>query len=260
MGAGAKLTWLQTPSAITGATLPTQLFNTSSSSSSTVLCEGVDFSAITGTIADLTGGNTQYTFVGCKLHASATVANTALVGDDGMLTLINCDSGATNYRHEKHTFAGVQTVDIAVVRSGGATNGTTPIAWKIATDADAEFLAPFESLPISIWNDTSGSSRTLTVHGIWGGGSVPTNENIWIEVKYPGSATTPLLSRASSGKADFLAVATNYSADTSTWGGSTTDWTMAVTFTPMMKGPLTVRVYAALASSTFYIDPEPVLT
>jgi hypothetical protein len=35
---------------------------------------------------------------------------------------------------------------------------------------------------------------------------------------------------------------------------------MSVTFTPQQKGAVTIYVKAAKASSTFYIDPKPVLS
>jgi hypothetical protein len=34
---------------------------------------------------------------------------------------------------------------------------------------------------------------------------------------------------------------------------------MLATFTPQEKGPLTIYVRAAKASSTFYIDPKPIV-
>jgi hypothetical protein len=33
-----------------------------------------------------------------------------------------------------------------------------------------------------------------------------------------------------------------------------------VSFTPQLKGPLTIRIKAAKASTTYYIDPTPVVT
>jgi hypothetical protein len=146
------------------------------------------------------------------------------------------------------------------VRTGGATDGTTPIAWKIVTTANSEWEFPFECLPISIWNETVGSAITVTVQGIWGGGAVPLNDEIWIDVEYLGTSGFPLATKATCTKADGLAAGTNLPAGSGTWGGSTTKFALAATFTPREKGPLTIYVRAAKVSSTFYVDPKPVVT
>jgi hypothetical protein len=174
--------------------------------------------------------------------------------------LLRCDSGDTNYRHERYRYAGMQTTETTIVRTGGASDGTTPIAWKIITTANSKRYKPFEALPISIWNETTGSAITLTVQGIWGGGAVPTNADIWMDVEYLGTSGFPLGGFASSGPADQLAAGTNLSAGSGTWGGSTTKFTLSKQITPQEKGPITVYIKAALASSTFYIDPKITVT
>ncbi len=251
--------WMNTLSAIAGATIPAALFDDGGSQGSHVITlRGVDLSAIAGgSILGTIASPGVIVIDQCKLHASTTVTAPTGLGSD--LIILNSDSGTTYYRHEKYNYAGTQTVEIAIVRTGGASDGTTPISWQIDTTANSEYLFPFESLPIVVWNDTL-SEITLTLQGIWGEGVVPTNAEIWMEVEYPGSALTPIASFANTGKADYLAAATNYAAGSGTWGGSTTKFAMSATFTPAMKGPLTVRVYAALASKTFYIDPKPVLS
>ena len=155
---------------------------------------------------------------------------------------------------------GQQTVETTIVRTGGASDGTTAIAWKIVTTADSEKEAPYEALPISLWNDTTGSPKTLTLQGIWGGGAVPNNDDIWMEVEYLGTSGFPIVSKVSSGRATPLTAGSAIPAGSGTWGGSTTKFAMSVTFTPAMKGPVTVYVKAALPSSTFYVDPKPVIS
>lgn len=156
-------------------------------------------------------------------------------------------------------------METTIVRGGGATQpdadgDDTTVAWKITTTANSKWVLPFESLPIAIWNDTVGSAVTATVYGIWGGGAVPNHDEIWLEVEYPGSTSYPLGSFANDTKADNLASGAAQSSDASTWGGSTTAFALAVTFTPQMAGPIYARVKAAKASSTFYIDPKVTLS
>jgi hypothetical protein len=222
---------------------------------------GADLSNVVALFATTQSSITTTNFINCKLNASATVATPSVRYSE--VSLINCDSGATNYRHEKYTYEGTQTVETTIVRTGGATNGTTPISWKIVTTANSKLAFPFESLPIAIWNDTTATTRTITLYGIWGGGAVPTNADIWFELNYMGSSATPISTFATCGVADVLASGTNLTTDTSTWGGSTTKFLMSVTLSspqPNMKGPIYLTVKAAKISSTFYIDPKPVIT
>lgn len=226
------------------------------------MLEAVDLTALSTNALAAAGMNRSYRFIlkDCKVGAISLPTPT---GSGGLaaqeIILARCDSGATNYRHEKVNYAGKQSIETTIVRTGGATDGTTPIAWKIETTANSELLFPFECMPITVWNETVGSV-TVTVHGIWGDGAVPDNNEIWMEVEYLDDGSSPQGSFATSGLADFLATATAHAADTSTWGGSTTDFKMEVTITPALKGPFTIYVKAAAASATFYIDPKPVLS
>lgn len=256
--------WVSTASAIAGASIPTTLFGASSTAYANAVIEGVDFSALGSgkTIFGATGA-VNAVIKNCKLGASVTVAATPN-SRGSSVSVINTDSSGTNYRHEKYAYAGAQTVETTIVRTGGASDGTTSIAWKIVTTANSKWLFPFESLPIAIWNDTTAANVTVTVYGIWGGGAVPNNDEIWIEVSYMGSSATPIATiNTSNTKADNLATGSALASDTSTWGGSTTKFKMEVTLSspqPAMKGLIYVTVKAAKASSTFYIDPKIVLS
>jgi len=245
---------------ITGSTFPTTLFSPALSGiGGNLVVDGVDLSSITGTIV---GSATSQALVArlmdCKINGSATIAATP--NQRGRIQYLRLDSGGTNYKHGLITYAGSQVQETTIVLTGGASDGTTPVSWKIVTTANSTEFFPFESLPIAIWNDTTGSSVTATVQGIWGGGSVPNNDDIWGEVEYLGSNSSPLASFVNNGRADILAANSALSAGSGTWGGSTTKFKLNVTFTPQQKGWILFRVKAAKASSTFYIDPKVVLT
>jgi hypothetical protein len=256
--------WRNTASAVTGATIPTELMSFTGSFTGSFYGEGIDLSALGSgkslvRVSELVPN--QAIFKDCKLGASVTVAANNTVGPGGVeVALIRCASGDTNYRTEKYTYAGTQTTETTIVRSGGASDGTTPISTKIVTTANAEWEFPFECLPITIWNETVGSAVTATIEGIWGTASVPLNSDIWIDVEYLGTSGFPLALKATSGKASGLAAGTNIPAGSGTWGGSTTKFAMSVTITPQEKGPITIYVKAAKISSTFYVDPKPVIT
>jgi hypothetical protein len=260
-----KLIWRNTASAIVGATLPTTLFNTTSSG--VVICEGVDLSALgsgkTLVPAGTAAANSFFHFFNCALGASVTIAATPGSMGGPFVDAILCDSGATGYVQRRYWYQGTLQEETTVVRSGGASDGITPISWKIVTTANSRWTSPFESFPISIWNSRTAATVTVTVYGIWGSGAVPNTDDIWIDVEYLGSSSTPLASLGSGTKANNLATGTAWATDSSSWGGSTTAFKMSVSLSspqPQIAGYLHIYVKAAKASSTFYIDPLPVLS
>jgi hypothetical protein len=259
----SRFEWVDTASAIDSAgSAPTTLFNFPSSAPAHVVLEGVDLSFLGAakTLFPALGNPIDVLMKDCKLNASVTISAAQTAGSlsGGNVRLIRCDS-SNNYRLEKHSYGGDQTTETTIVRTGGASDGTQAIAYKVITTANSRWSDPFTCIPITIWNNTTGSAITATVYGIWGGGAVPNKEDIWIEVDYMGTSGNPQGTLATSGNADILATAA-CDSDASTWGGSTTAFKMAATFTPQNKGPLTVYIRCAKASSTFYIDPKVVLS
>jgi len=261
----AAFSWRDTASAILGATIPTTLFQTSASAaiagSSNILIEGVDISALsTNTIVGAMPHPTKVLIKDCKI-ASGTVIAAAPSDQGGAETVSSRTNGSgVNYRVEKWQYAGTETVETTIVRTGGATDGTTPIAKKLVTSANSALVCPFDAIPIAIWNDVTGSTVTCTVYGVWGGGAVPNNDDIWMDVEYLSSSGDGKGSFATCGKADVLASNAALTSDSSTWGGSTTKFKMVVTFTAQQKGAIFIYVRAAKVSTTFYIDPKAVLT
>jgi len=247
---------------ILGTTFPTTLIK-SGSTHGELLMRGFDFSALGSGKKIITpdpAGLCRYDFIDCKLGASVSISDNATQPNGGIARFIRCDSAGTNYTQYLYTCYGTQSVETTIVRTGGATDGTTAQSWKIVTTANPSWQTPFCSDPLRIWNSITGLSKTLTIYGIWGGGAVPNNDDIWIEVDYLGDIGDPLGTHINSTKASILATNAACSTDTSTWGGSTTKFKMTVTITPQQAGYVNVRVKAAKVSSTFYIDPLLVLS
>jgi hypothetical protein len=189
---------------VLGATIPTTLIT--AGNTTTVIVEGVDLSALGSgkTLCTVAASTNEYKqFVNCKLGSSVTVAATPTTRS-ASVDLVSSDSAAAIYRHERYRFEGTLTPETTIVRTSGATDGITPLAWKVVTTANSTWQFPFESFPISIWNPTTGSSVTLTVYGIWGGGAVPNNDDIWIGIEYLGDSGSPLASLVTSNKANVL--------------------------------------------------------
>lgn len=262
-----RFIWKNTASAIAGATFPTKLLNPTSQGGGVIVCEGVDLSALgSGKTLILNTNNPcvcDFHFIDCTLGSSVTITDTPQ-GPSGPRAYVT-RSAATGIGYAQHQYAYEGTLDheITIVRTGGASDGTTNIAWKIVTTANSRWTLPFEAVPISIWNSTTGSNVTVTLYGIWGGGAVPNNDDIWIDVEYLGASGSPLASIGSGTKSNNLATGSALTSDASTWGGSTTAFKMVVVLStpqPQLAGYLRVYVKAAKASSTFYIDPLPVLS
>ncbi len=257
-----KFKWINTPTAIAGATIPTtQLFSTSASTAGiTVYCEGVDFSALGACPMVLAqAAATSWVFRQCKLGSSYVASGTQTL-PGAVVDLLQCDSSSANYKVERHCLQGDLTTETTIIRTGGASDGTTGYSWKVLTSASPQWHAPFECFPIAIWNNTVGSV-TVTVEGIWTSGSTPTNSEIWMDVEYLGTASFPLAISATMGLADPLATAGNLTTSSETWGGSTTKFKLTKAITTTMKGLIVAYVKIAKASSVaIYIDPQITLT
>lgn len=258
------LRWTNTASAIQGTT-PTTLFKPLAGISNDVFVFGVDLSALasgTNLVDASVAGNHHFWFRNCKLGSSVAITTGSIAGQGGVtVDLVNCDSGDTNYRYAKHRYQGVITQETTIVRTGGASDGTTPISRKMVSSADSKLYSPLVSDPIIVWNETL-SSITVTVEVITDNVTL-TDKEAWIEVEYLGTSGFPLSSiatdRASHDNAH-LGSGTNQTSSSETW--TTTGLTtpvkqkLAATFTPAEKGPLAIRVYLAKASTTMYFCPK----
>jgi hypothetical protein len=260
-----KMKWRNTTSALIGAQVPTNLFTfTTGQRGGAIECIGVDLSAMGSgknicNIASASQGATAR-FMDCKLDAAVTKSTTPTGHGAIVIDFVRTGATGVNYTFHHQDITGTLTEETTIVRTGGATDGTTPIAWKVVTTTSCNYSTPFECPLIAIWNDTTGSSKTATVEGVWGGGAVPNDDDIWLDVEYLGSSSSPQGSFVNDGKANLLATAAGQTSSSETWGGSTTKFKLGVTFTPQQKGWIYSRVKCAKASSTFYIDPLVTLT
>jgi len=180
--------------------------------------------------------------------------------------MYNCDAGDTNYRLWVEDYAGSIKSETTIVRTGGASDGATPLAWQMVTSSNAQYsVNRLESPEIVQWNETTGSSLTATIEIIHdsqgaGSGSKFQDDEIWLEVMYLGTSGFPLGTWISDCKADVLAAAANQADSSETW--TTTGLTtpvkqkLSVTFTPQEKGFIHARVVMAKASKTAYICPK----
>lgn len=207
-----SLLWKNTPSAILGVT-PSALIG--SMTGTPCIFDGVDISALGSgkTIVQSGAQSNEMTLLNCKLGSSVTVAAAPGAIASNRTNLISCDSGGATYRSERYWFEGTQTTETTVVRTGGASDGTTAISWKIVTTANVAWFHPYETFQIAERNTVTGSNRTCTLYGVMNAAALPNTDDIWLDVEYFGASGSPLASFASGTKANILASGSAQSAD-----------------------------------------------
>lgn len=236
---------------------------TYSFSDSYLSVRGFDFSNLgsTTTLVDGTLARCRSVFVDCKLPASwtGTVASGTVVASSAH-TLMNCDSGDTNYRLERAAFAGNVYHETTLVRTGGASDGTTGLAWKLVSNASAKWREMSLDTPeIVRWNETTGGAITVTVEVLHDSATNLTDKEIWLEVMYLGTSGAPLGTLISDAQAGYIGAGTDQTTSSATW--TTTGMSnpnkqkLSVTFTPQEKGFIHAVVKLAKASKTVYVDP-----
>jgi hypothetical protein len=248
--------------ALQGSTFPTTLGVAGSATAYSVY-SGLDFSNYSGNLfnAVARGGKV----INCKLHASTVLVNGSVGPSYGTShMIINSNSGSVLQRNEIVDYEGVLTTETTIVRTAGASDGSTDYSWKFVTNANNKLAQPFSSFEGAIWNESTGSSKTLTFHCVTDNVTL-TNADIWVQAEYLDSNTSPKTSPISSRVATLVTTPANLTSDSGT-GWTTTGLTtpnkqkFSVTFTPNMAGPVRWKVYVSKASSTIYVCPKPDLT
>ena len=242
-------------------TVPTNLVNVAATKAGEYLFRDVDISALNsgsfflvGTSGVWTAGNIA--FQNCKLGANVGMVNGTMVPPSRM-SVHNCDSGSKNYRFFEQDYFGSITQETTIVRTGGATDGVTPISWNITPLATAKFGQPFvtEYFPIAQYNSLTAGSHTATIYLT--SDAVLTNANFWLELENFATAGYPIGTLTTSRVADALTTGTGLTTDASTWAsGKTYNYKITVTFSPAMAGYLKARLYACPGATAVYVDPK----
>lgn len=250
--------WLNTASAISGTSPTTCFGDTAQGSNSWFVFQGVDFSNVT---SNLFAPGSDPIFVNmrdCKLGAAVTVVSGAWGAPGaGRLEMVNCDSGNTNYRYYKSDYFGTEQQETTIVRTGGATDGTTPVSRKLVSGANTNWHWPLDSEWIEYWDNSPGA-KTISIPIITDNVTL-TNADAWIECEFLGTTGFPLGNFANDATADILAAGSNQPTDTSTW--TTTGLVtpvkqlLSASCTTTGKGLIRARVRLAKPSTTLYFDP-----
>jgi hypothetical protein len=246
-----------------------------SSLGQTVYVRDSDLSSLgTNALYFSNGGHGKTIFQNCKVAANYVLTSSTLsIGE--RVEAYKLDSGGTNYQMRIADGLGALASETTIVKSGGATDGTTPLSWKMSSNAACKFPGFYlESGEIHQWNETTGSSITVTVEivhdtNVTAGQGAGTSyafrdDEVWLEVEYSGSAATPIASLLTDRCATYSTTPADQASSSVTW--TTTGLTtpvkqkLSVTFTPQLKGAIKAKVCMAKASKTIYIDPVITIT
>lgn len=242
-------------------TIPTTVFHTGSLSGGTgrKVFRGVDLSAAgTGkNLVNVSGARILWHFENCKLGASVALTTGSIDARGGTtIAFVNCDSADTNYRYHRQDYDGTISQESTIVRTGGASDGTTPISRKMVSTADAKFYSPL-FFDVMFWNETL-SALSLAAEVVSDNVTF-TNSELWMEVEALTNTGFPYASFTNDRAASSLATPANQTTSSVDW--TTTGLTtpvkqkLEVSVTPAEKGWIRCRIYLAKASSTVYVCP-----
>jgi len=250
---------------ISGTTTPTTLFGLNQTKTGhDFVCSGLDFSNLAATVdlLQLSGTQAGSSIIrNCKLPASwsGTLSDSTPTGGNSG-EMHNCDSTDTNYRLWKETYTGSVKHETTLVKTGGASDGTTGLSWNMTSGSQC--IYPHQTLMSpeihSEWNSTTGSSITVTVDFLHDSATNLQDDEIWLEVQYLGTSGFPLSLFVTDGAAA-LATPADQTTSGATWTttgmSNPNEQKLSVTFTPQEEGVVVATVHVAKASYTVYVDP-----
>ena len=227
---------------------------------------GVDLSALTQEVINITGdGDHLAEFHHCKISTAALTSG-SITGIGTRILFSGADDTTGNdlYRLDYFTYWGNVFHDDAIfVTTGGASDGTTPISWKMVTNISAaEFSEPLVSPPIAIWIDSTGA-KTLTIQCLWDSVTDIEDDEIWLEVEYLSASADTESDFINDGLADILASPAPQTTNSTAWTENlTNDNEFAINVTPTINrvGLALCRVHLAKPSTTVYVDPKVTVT
>ena len=231
-----------------------------------LLVENFDFTNLDAS-CELFGGDQETIsakFRNCKMPASwaGGIYSATLTIGRSRVELVNCNNADTNYQLWVEDTFGTVKDEIVFVRSGGATDGTTPLSWEMVSTTSA-WAFPFRALKtvdFHRWIEDVGSPITVTVEILHDSVTNLQDDEVWLEVQYLGTSGFPLGLSVDDGPSDILATPADQATSSATW--TTTGMAnpnkqkLSVTFTPQEKGPIYAVVHLAKSSYTLYVDPK----
>ena len=244
-------------------TMPTALFD-GAIRDSIMEISGVVLSDITSAIFDVSDG---VDIIGrlhhCLLNSGVSLTTGTIFGQGTTILMSGCDDTTGNnlYRLEYVDYWGSTVHDDAIFLN--ASDGTTPISWKMVSTANAvEFSEPTKSPPIFAWVDSTGS-KTFTIQCLWDSVTDIQDDEIWLEIEFLEASADTDSAFADDRMADISATPADQTTNAEVWTETLTndnEFEVAVTVTVNRVGPVVARVHLAKPSTTVYVDPLIVIT
>jgi hypothetical protein len=258
-------------SVLSGGTSPTSVFYAIGGIEGKAT--GLDLSNVSTTatlfVAGI-GAVGKFVFRGLKLPASWTgtifSSGGAPANPGFRVELHDYMAGTSKLQLWAADYQGNVKSEATLVRTGGASDGTSAFSWQMVTNANPEFphmALETPEIPPK-WNATTGASKTVTVEILHDSLTALNDDEVWIDVWYRGTASSSAQTLISDRRASILSSAAAQTTSSETW--TTTGMTnpnkqkLSVTFTPEHAGFIQARVCLAKASKTIYVDPVITVT
>jgi len=212
---GGRFIWRDTASAV-GGSGATNMFSGGNFTEISLI--NVDISGLTGAILAVVNNPVQINL--SRVKTASGFGGTNGFGSGlgyGRVVCFAAANGADTEAHSIYDTLGTLTNSLAVIRTGGANDSIAGYSEKIVTGAGVKFRNLFVGEALHKWNAAIGSNATVTVYAISNTSAIPTNGDLWPEVRYFGSASSPVGSVKTGSKSNMLTIAANWSADTSAW-------------------------------------------
>jgi hypothetical protein len=203
-----------------------------------------------------------YLFERCKLPSGAGFgihSGTLNVRSAaGAIKLHHCSKDNKIYDFEEHYYYGFIKDETTIVKTDGASDGTTPISILMTSNGNTGYpLNCLISPDIHGWASLA-TTQSFTIEGICDSETNLQNDEIWMELEYPENDTDGL-GFSSKDMCEILGTPEDKTVSEVEW--TTTGITnvnkfkLSVIVTPGKVGPITARVCLAKPSTTVYIDP-----
>lgn len=245
---------------------PTSIFaSNAANKTSTIIMEGGAIDSSTSpTLLNVTADTTQRLMIEhTDFVGVPTLLSSPLTTLDSKVTLINCDAGSTRLKFAQASPEGEIRTELTVVASPGATDGETPVSYKMTSSSVASRAVPLVSEPICFWRSSAGTG-TVSIDVLTDGVTL-TNEEAWLEVETRDTTLNDSMrtshytdSNANSSGTIFFTGAAAQETSSVTW--NTTGITSPVkqklsVTTTLNPGVIKARVVLAKPSTTLYYNP-----
>jgi len=243
----------------------TKLFYTTSSAS-IIDCSDVDFSQVGAgstptSIISVSGGDIEAAvFTRCKLPTDSgftPISGTWDLPSKGKVIFHHCSGSNKVHSLYEASYEGTVQHEETIIRDGGASDGVTPISWKMASSANTkEPIIALESPPITAWAEAG--DQEITIEGIYDGTTNLQTDEVWMDVEYPADASTGLGAVTTSRikpwetPVDLLGSGASW---VTTGMSNPNKFRLNLSISTGKTGPVTARIYLAKPSTTIYIDP-----